>query len=182
MTSVHAPPTAREGRLWPPWLRTKTLFYFVILVVLAAYTQMAFDLEWRTAAGRIGPGFFPRIIGVLGMTLTLMALVQTLRAPAEDDDCDTGDADDLEAGEADLGRHPMVFGAMVAGGALFLITLTTLGAILSSVIFMFGMLALLNRGRWFFNTALSLLLPLALYLLFQTFLNAGLPDGVLPRF
>ena len=72
MTSVHAQPTTREGRPWPPWLRTRTVFYFVILVVLAGYTHMAFDLEWRTAAGRIGPGFFPRFIGVLGMEVNVV--------------------------------------------------------------------------------------------------------------
>ena len=38
---------------------------------LAVYTEMAFGMEWRTAAGRIGPGFFPRIVGGLGLALTL---------------------------------------------------------------------------------------------------------------
>ena len=32
------------------------------------------------------------------------------------------------------------------------------------------------------NIAISLGLPLGLYLLFQTLLNAGLPNGILPRF
>jgi len=180
------PTTERGGAGDAAWsrrargaLRPKTVFLLAVLVVLAVYTEMAWDLEWRTAAGRIGPGFFPRIIGVLGMALTLVALVQTLRRPPEADE--VVPLED-EVGEGDLGHHPVTMAVAVAASALFLVTLTTLGAILSSVLFMAIMLSLLNRGRWLVNAALSVLLPLALYLLFQTFLNAGLPEGVLPRF
>jgi putative tricarboxylic transport membrane protein len=155
------------------------VFFGLLLVVMVGYTEMAFDLEWRTQAGRIGPGFFPRIIGILAAVLALVAVVDSLR-PGVGDEADLLDED--EAGEGDLGRHPVPLLLTVALSAVFLLTLTWLGAIVSAAVFMFGMLWLLNRGRWVTNVVLSLLVPLGMYLLFQTGLNAGLPEGVLPRF
>ncbi len=58
----------------------------------------------------------------------------------------------------------------------------SLGAIISGALFLFLMLWLLNRGHLALNLAVSLGLPLGLYLLFQSLLNAGLPNGILPRF
>jgi putative tricarboxylic transport membrane protein len=168
---------SRGNGKWRPTGRT--VFFAIVLVVLAGYLNMAFDLEWRTQAGRIGPGFFPRIIGVLGVVITLGALVQSLRPGVGDED--EGFEED-ELGEGDLGRHPVPVVITVAASALFLVTLNTLGAIISGALFLFGMLALLNRGHWVANTIISIGVPLALYLLFQTALNAGLPGGLLPRF
>jgi hypothetical protein len=72
--------------------------------------------------------------------------------------------------------------ATAAGLAAFAVLLLPLGAILTSALFMFGLSRLLGRGRLLPDLALSLLVPLALYLLFEVGLNAGLPKGVLPMF
>jgi putative tricarboxylic transport membrane protein len=176
----HAQISTEQPQTDGKWRPTgRTVFFAIVLAVLLGYLNMAFDLEWRTQAGRIGPGFFPRIIGVMGVVITLGAIVQSLRPGVGDDD--EGFEED-ELGEGDLGRHPVPVLITVAASALFLVTLNTLGAIISGAIFLFGMLWLLNRGRWVANTIVSIAVPLALYLLFQTALNAGLPGGLLPRF
>lgn len=180
MTVAHAGSTGTRaaGRV-PAWVRPKTLFLAVVLVVLAVYTEMAFGLEWRTAAGRIGPGFFPRIVGALGVAVTLWSLVAAVRSPgAEDEVVPLED----EVGDADLGKHPRLLAVMVGAAAVFVLTLVALGAIVSSALFLFLMLWLLNRSHLVLNIAISLGLPLGLYLLFQSLLNAGLPNGILPRF
>lgn len=158
----------------------KAIFLTVLLIILAAYTEMGFQMEAVTNGGRIGPGFFPRIVGGSAVVLTLIALVQSMRAGSGEDD----DAVDLEedVGEGDLGRHPKAMIVVIALSVVLVATLTSLGAIISGVIFMLAMLWYLNRGHRLTNILLSLGLPLALYLLFQTFLNAGLPEGILPRF
>jgi hypothetical protein len=160
----------------------RTLFLSVLLVVLGIYTQMAFDLEWRTVAGRIGPGFFPRIIGILSLAITLWALAKSLLPGAVDDESELVGADD-DAGDADLGKHPIPLILVVAASAIFmLIFFLPLGMIVSSALFLAAVLFLLNRGGTVTNIALSLAVPIVVYLLFQTLLNAGLPDGILPRF
>jgi cell division protein FtsW (lipid II flippase) len=164
------------------WLRrptAKAVFLAILLAILIGYTEMAFQMDWITAAGRMGPGFFPRIIGGLAVVLTLIGLVQSMRAGSEE-----ADAPDLEEdlGEADLGHHPKAMLLTVVASVAFVALLTSLGAIVASVIYLLGMLWFLNRGKWVTNVILSLAIPIGMYLLFQTFLNAGLPSGIIPRF
>lgn len=168
------PPAREDGR---PWGRVA--FFGVLLAVLIGYTGMAFQMDRISPGGRIGPGFFPQIIGALAVLLAAAGLVQSLRPGAPTDD--VGFEED-ETGEGDLGRHPVALGVAIALSAVFLLTLNGLGAILSSAVFSFGLLAYLNRGRWVANVLVAVLVPIAMYLLFQTALNAGLPSGLLPRF
>lgn len=182
MSSSHVPATSpATSPARPPWRPTsRSVFLAVLLLVLAGYTVMAFDLAWEAPGGRIGPGFFPRIIGILGTAICLGALINSLRTGA-DVDADDDPLLEEEVGEGDLGRHPRALLIAVGAGALLLVTFLGLGAIVAGALFMFGMLAFLNPGRWVTNALLSVAIPLGLYLLFQTALNAGLPDGILPR-
>jgi putative tricarboxylic transport membrane protein len=159
----------------------RALFFAVLLVVVAVYTQMAFDLLWVTAAGRIGPGFFPRIIGVLSLVIVVWGLVRSLLPGAVDDEDDVGGED--EAGDADLGKHPIPLLVVLGAAAVFLlIFFIPLGAIVSCALFLLAVLFLLNRRQPVVNVVVAVVLPVLVYLLFQTALNAGLPAGVLPRF
>ena len=50
-------------------------FLLVVLALAGGYTALAFtELTWLSSAGRLGPGFFPRIIGVSLMMLCLYSL------------------------------------------------------------------------------------------------------------
>ncbi|NUL46115.1 tripartite tricarboxylate transporter TctB family protein [Cellulosimicrobium funkei] len=172
-------PTAeRPARTWAPSMRTA--FYAVVLIILIGYTAMAFQMEWTTSGGRIGPGFFPRIIGSLGILVTVGALVTSIRRGRGDQEDEAFDEDEL--GEGDLGRHPVAALIAVAASAVLLVTLISLGAIVATAVFLFAMLTFLNRGRWVMNLVITVAVPLGMYLLFQTALNAGLPSGILPRF
>ena len=180
MTSVSTSDTLSVGR--GGWSRPtgRSLFLVVLLVILAIYTWMAFDLEWRTVAGRIGPGFFPRIIGGLALLITVWALLKSLRAGAVVDEDEVGG--DEEAGEADLGKHPIPLLLVVLASVVLVVLFEPLGMIISSALFLAATLHLLNRGRMISNIIISLVVPVVVYLLFQSFLNAGLPAGILPRF
>lgn len=174
---------ARQERTRTRWRPSaRAVFFGLVLVVLLGYTEVAFQMDWITSGGRIGPGFFPRIIGALGVLIAAGALVQSLRPGATQDDEDETVLEEEDVGKGDLGRHPFTTIGVVLGTGVLLVTLTSLGAIVSSAIFMMGVLWYLNPGRWRLNAALSILVPLAMYLLFQTALNAGLPSGILPRF
>lgn len=176
--TVSSSRTVSEGRSRRP--SGRSLFLAVVLLVVAVYTQMAFGLEWRTVAGRIGPGFFPRVVGVLALVITLWALVDSVRGRAVDDEDLVGAEE--EAGAADLGRHPQPMIVVIVASVGLLLVFTTLGAIVASALFLAGTLLYLNRPRPWLDLAVAIVLPIAVYLLFQSLLNAGLPNGVLPRF
>lgn len=174
MTAVPASDTPASTRSWAPTVRTA--FFAVLLVVFGFYTEMAFALEWGTVAGRIGPGFFPRIIGIFGLALTAVALVGGLRGRGEEGILA---GDDDETGAGDLGRHPVALLLAVVGAAAYVFFLTVLGAVVASAAFLAAVLWWLNPRRHVTNALVSVLLPVGMYLLFQTLLNAGLPVGVL---
>lgn len=177
LADTATPATRPSGRV-AGWVRPKTVFLALLLVVLAVYTEMAFELSWRTQAGRIGPGFFPRIVGLGGLAITLWALVSAFRSPEDDEVVALED----EVGEADLGKHPRLLAIMVLASGIFAATLVSVGTIISSAVFLAVMLSLLNRGRHLANAGVAISIPVVMYLLLQTLLNAGLPEGILPRF
>jgi putative tricarboxylic transport membrane protein len=59
-------------------------------------------------------------------------------------------------------------------------TYVVLGAVVASALFLFGCLWLLGRPRPVLHAAISVGLAVGLYVLFETLLGAGLPEGVLP--
>lgn len=170
-------------------------FLAVLGTVAVGYTVMAFGLEWRTTAGRIGPGFFPRIVGSLTAALCLVGILRALRPGARRQDDVALPADGgaqveertsaEQAGDGlgeGAGSRTFVATMLVALVAMLALiaALVPLGAVISSALFLFGLLALLNPGRWVLNAVISVLLPIGLFVLFQTWLNAGLPEGPLP--
>ena len=132
-TTHHADPEARTSFRAPGWVRPKTVFLAALLVVLVFYTEMAFELDWRTTAGRIGPGFFPRIVGVTSLLITAWSLVAAIRDPDAEDEVV---AMEDEVGDADFGKHPKLLTIMVLAMVAFTATLVSLGAIVSTAVFL----------------------------------------------
>ncbi|MGH8669380.1 MAG: tripartite tricarboxylate transporter TctB family protein [Burkholderiales bacterium] len=139
-------------------------FLLAILLVSGGYTWLAFgELDYLSSARRLGPGFFPRILGVSLVVLSAVCLFEEIRSK----------------GEA-LSAHWRTTIVVAALSAAFVVLLEPLGALLSMVAFLGAALAYLNRGRPVQNALLALILPACLYLLFKVWLNASLPRGILP--
>jgi putative tricarboxylic transport membrane protein len=139
-------------------------FLGALLLLAGGYSYVAFaDLSYLSSAGRLGPGFFPRIIGV-GLTALC--------------------AYSLYADRARMPERLSAFWrtlAAVAGlSAAFVLALELIGGLLSMIAFMAATLALLNRGRHVQNALLAVALPVGFYLLFKVWLNAAMPRGILP--
>lgn len=172
MTAVESGVVAVAERKRQWHVGPRAVFFGILLVVIAVYFQLALGMEWRTAAGRIGPGFFPRIIGGIGVVLTLVALARSLRRAEPE----------AEADSPDLGRHPRTTAIVVVASAALAAAFTVLGAVVAGALFLLGCLWLLNREHPVLNAVLGAGLATGLYLLFETLLTAGLPAGVLPFF
>jgi hypothetical protein len=141
-------------------------FQLGVLLCAGLYSYYAFtELSWLSSAGRIGPAFFPRIIGLALVALSAWSLVADWRAP---EDRVTG------------GWRAAALLALLSG--LFVAALDVLGGLLSMIAFMAAALAVFNRGRWLQNALLALALPAGMYLLFKVWLNAGVPRGMLLPF
>jgi hypothetical protein len=134
-----------------------------VLAAAAGYTWLAFaELAWLSSAGRLGPGFFPRIIGASLVALCAYSLIAERKAPREP-----------------LSPHWRTTVVLAALSALFVAALDVLGGLLSMIAFMAAALWTLNRGRHVQNALLALALPLCMYLVFRVWLNAAVPRGML---
>jgi putative tricarboxylic transport membrane protein len=147
-------------------LPTRAVFLSVLACVLAGYTVLAWGLAWRMPSGQIGPGFFPRLIGAAALVGCLVALGQTLRAPVESADASPA--------------HSYTLVAVVSACVGFFVLLVVAGALVAGVVFLSGVLMVLNPGRQrlLVNAAVGVGLPVVLYVLFAMVLDAQLPAGI----
>jgi putative tricarboxylic transport membrane protein len=141
----------------------RAAFLGALLALAAGYTWLAFaELDYLSSAGRLGPGFFPRVIGVALVALLAWSLWQDLRLK-----------------EALSAHWRTTLGVAALSGA-FVAALDILGGLVSMIAFLGAALIVLNRGRPVQNAILAIALPVLVYLLFRVWLNAALPRGLLP--
>jgi hypothetical protein len=141
-------------------------FLLAILLLAAVYTYIAFaELSYLSSAGRLGPGFMPRIIGVSLVVMCALSLYADMKH--------------LRAGQAmsSAWRSAAVL-ALLSGG--FVALLELLGGLAAMMIFMAAALWIFNRGRPLQNAIVAILLPLGTYLVFTVWLRASMPPGMLP--
>jgi hypothetical protein len=146
----------------------KAVFLVAVLCVSLLYTYTAFtELTFLTMTGRLGPAFFPRIIGVLLILSCLYNLFILARRGGHDHS------------EAESGDWRVTIG-IVGLSTAFVELLDVLGGLIAMVLFLFAALTLLNRGRLMQNLLISLLLPAGIHLLFDVWLKASMPRGLIP--
>ena len=148
-------------------------FLVAVLGGAVFYSYIAFfDLSFLSRSGRLGPGFFPRIIGV-GMALfTIWAMLDALR-----------DRRALAAGgakgENDAPSGSWADAALLVALALgYAVLLRLFGGFVATLIYLGVTLSLINPGRHLQNAAVAVLLPVGVYLLFDRLLNANMPPAL----
>ena len=141
-------------------------FLLAILFLAAGYTYIAFaELSYLSSAGRLGPGFMPRIIGASLVAMCAFSLYADMKyLPAE------------QALSPAWGSAAIL--ALLSGMLVGL--LEVLGGLVAMMVFMAASLWILNRGRHLQNALVAILLPLGIYVLFAVWLRASMPRGLLP--
>lgn len=141
---------------------------FLLAVFAGAifYTYIAFmDLSFMTRTGRLGPGFFPRLIGVLAVVFVAWSVFDAMRTR------ETGDA----GGEDSAWSDAILLMALAVGYAVLL---RLFGGFPATVIYLAVALTILNRGRHLQNGILAIAIPGGVYLLFDRLLNANMPPAL----
>jgi putative tricarboxylic transport membrane protein len=117
----------------------------------------------------MGPQVFPALIGIglLGSALLLMAETWRKHRHVGAEQPDSANR-----------NHQLILIGMVLWTALYYAAFEPLGYLLSTLIYMFVLLAGFNRGRWWLNAACAVGFTLAAYAVFTRFLQVALPPGV----
>jgi putative tricarboxylic transport membrane protein len=120
----------------------------------------------------LGPKIFPAIIGA-GIVLSgLLLMLETSRRRRQ--------AAPAAAGEHP-GEHqrPGILIGMLAWTVLYYLAFEPVGYLVSTVIFLLGLLAVFNRGRHLTNLAVALGFTAVAYTIFDRFLSVPMPEGIL---
>lgn len=139
-------------------------FMFIVLAGAIFYSYVAFvDLSFLSRTGRLGPGFFPRLVGVFAVAMTIWVIVDLLR--------------DQRPEEDDASSWVDVVKLMVLALA-YAVLLRLFGGFIATVIYLAMTLTVMNRGKYLQNVILSLTFPAGVYLLFDKLLNANMPPAL----
>lgn len=150
---------------------------FVFSVAFVAYGLETLDLY--DLNDRPGPGYFPLILGVLLLITTSLNVFKDFkiwRKLKADKELNNFVRKSHEP------RYAKDTVVIIACLSFLVFTLDTLGAIFSMVLFCLAFLVYFNRGKYLQNLIYSIVFPASVYLLFDVWLQAGLPDGLLSAF
>ena len=116
----------------------------------------------------LGSGFFPMVVGIAMCALSLLRLVLAIR---EKEGAVKKSGDDLMGGLATT---------ILIGG--YCIAFNPVGFILSTMVYLFFQILILTpkeKRSWPITIAISLIAPVAFYVLFVYAINTPLPKGLL---
>lgn len=151
----------------------RIVFLLALLGGAVFYSYIAFfDLTFLTRTGRIGPGFFPRLVGGGMIVVTLWAILDALRDRRI---VAAGGAAAPEDAPAGFWRDVVVLLALVLGYAVML---RLFGGFVSTVAYLGLALFVFNPRRHIQNALVAVLFPGAVYLAFDRFLNANMPPAL----
>lgn len=143
----------------------RLFFYLLILIVAISYTYSAFfDLTFLTNRGRMGPGFFPRILGVT----TIVAMLLLILTDAKKGTLFSGTQDSQYQDAAVLIGLSLTFG----------LVLMALGYVIAIPAYIGATLFYFNRGKYVTNIVVMVTVPVLIHFLFGGLLNAALPHGL----
>ena len=149
-------------------MRTRNLIAAIILLALGAgYGFLTATLPTRAIENTTQPSFFPTVVVVLFLILSVILLVQGFIT--------SGNNDVPEAPNISPGKYVIGFVAFVA----YLALLPALGFIAANVLIFAVLMALYGERRPVWIVVGSVLVSVALFFLFREVFQIRLPGGVL---
>ena len=123
-------------------------------------------------ANAIGPRFFPTVVGVVLVVVSLWLAVDVLRGGHGEMEA----AEDVDTSRSSDWRTIALLSAVFLGHAL---VLEPLGFPVAAALLFFGVAASLGSRKWLRDAAIAVVLATLVFVVFARGLGVGLPAGVL---
>jgi putative tricarboxylic transport membrane protein len=149
----------------------KIIFSTFLFVLSLAYTQIALGFTFYSNS-RPGPGFLPTVVGVLLVIFTGLTLYQQVKELKNKKSENVSE----EKG------HSKDVAILIVLIALSVLLLNILGGLIVMLLFVFANLHFFNKGKHIQNVITSIVVSTSIFLLFEMWLNAGIPKGIFNLF
>jgi putative tricarboxylic transport membrane protein len=159
-------------------LRADFLLAVTVFIVAAIYLVVDAGLPTARIGDPLGPKAFPALVGG-GLILSALLLVLetwSKRRALVESRAETRP----EPRSTDEKHLYLVMIGMVAWAGLYYFVFETLGYLLATPIFLFGLLSYFNHRKYLTNVLVALGFTAVVYLLFSILLGVPLPAGPLP--
>lgn len=145
---------------------------FVCIVVFAGlYFYATSQIPALEIGDPLGPKAFPDLLGV-GLLIAAGLLLLEMRR---------GTAPQPSATDDDGSRlHYVVIACVIGWTLAYFFAFEPLGYLVATTLYLLGLMAYFNRGRWLANVLTPVLFCAGSYLLFTRVLGVNLARGVLP--
>lgn len=150
------------------------LLLLATLATAAAYLRATLALPYPELADPLGPQIFPILVSGGLFLCALLMVVDLLR---------TGRSrvPVLLEGNTTFDRQSLLLVAgITAWTALYFFTFERAGFVLSTVVFLYGLMSVFHRGHALMNACTAAGFTLGAWLLFTRVLSVRLPQGLLP--
>lgn len=144
-----------------------------IIVLTAVYFYATAQIPSLEIGDPLGPKAFPRLLGIAMLFTAGLLFMEMWREKKN------GAGDSAPRKGEDWG-HLKVIGAVVVWTAVYLFVFELLGYVLATTVFLIGLMAYFNRGKWLVNVLTSVLFCIVSYIMFVKVLGVNLAKGVPP--
>jgi len=153
-------------------MMTDRVIFVCTLIIAAVYFYATTLIPTLEIGDPLGPKAFPRLLG--GFLLIAAGLL--FLEMWKDRKQRTPQTDSVEAG---MWRHGGVIVSVTVWTGIYYLAFDGLGYVLASSLYLLGLMAWFNRGKWVANVLTSALFAGLSYWMFVA-LDVNLPKGVLP--
>ncbi|MDQ0184072.1 tripartite tricarboxylate transporter TctB family protein [Cytobacillus sp. FSL W7-1323] len=142
-------------------------FGLFLLFISIVFLIMSFGLQvYSTNLGAVGAGFFPRIISILLFLLLCFHLMQIMRLKKKESE------EEVDKKIRFQQVFIILFLAVTIGLSHFIGMLASIG------VFMFTILAFVQKIPWFKAFTFTIVVLILMYLIFELWLDSPLPLGI----
>jgi putative tricarboxylic transport membrane protein len=153
-------------------LLTDRIICAVILVLAAVYFYATAQIPALEIGDPLGPKAFPVLLGIALIVAVILLFFETLKTGAD------AAPRRAHAWREDR-RHLLLIGGVTLWTVAYFWVFDRAGFIVATMIYLFALMAVFNRGKWVGNALTAVLFTLGTYVLFVKFLHVSLPGGIL---
>lgn len=148
------------------------IIFGCIVVFAGAYFYATSQIPSLEIGDPLGPKAFPRLLGIGLLLAAALLFVEMIRARGSHTRLEGEDA------KEDLSHVPVIAAVSVWTG-LYYAVFEHAGYLLSTFVYLAGLMSYFHRGRWLTNLMTAAVFPVASYALFVKALSVTLAPGIL---